>query len=113
MAEAKKTVKKVEQKVKDTAKKVAKKVPVKKATVKKPVVKKVAAKKATKPVKTTMILQFAGKEIDPNALAKKAAQVAKKSLKKPAKEITIYIKPEEHMVYYVANGGEDIGSFAM
>ena len=111
MAEAKKTVKNVETKVKETAKKVAKKVPLKKETVKK-AVKKTTSRSAKAP-KSAVILQYAGKEIDYSALVKKATQLSKKALKVQPKDIKIYVKPEENMVYYVANGGEEIGSFAI
>ena len=141
MAETKKTVKEVETKVKETAKKVADKVPVKetakkvaekvpvketaqkvaetgketaKKVAEKVTVKKAAVRKKTaakKPVKTEVFLQYSGKEVVYTDLVKKAAQLSKKALKTQAKEIKVYIKPEENMAYYVANGGEDIGSF--
>ena len=107
MAEAKKAVKNVEKKVKETAKKVAKKTDTVKKAVKK------TATKSVKAPKTIVYLQYAGKEIDYAVLVKKAAQLSKKALKKQAKDIKIYVKPEENMVYYVANGGEDIGSFGI
>ena len=137
MAETKKTVKEVENKVVETAKKVADKVQVKEAakkvaekvqvkeaakkvaekvpvkeTAKKVAAKKPAAKKtAAKAPKTEVILQYSGKEVAYADLVKKAVQLSKKALKKPAKDVKVYVKPEENMAYYVANGGEDIGSF--
>ena len=135
MAETKKSVKDVENKVVETAKKVADKVPVKEAavkvaekvqvkeaakkvaekvdTVKKAAEKKPAARKkaAAKPTKADVILQYSGKEVVYADLVKKAVQLSKKALKKQAKDVKVYVKPEENMAYYVANGGEDIGSF--
>ena len=125
MAETKKSVKDVENKVVETAKKVADKVPVKEAakkvaekvqvkdTVKKAVEKKPAVRKKTaaKATKTDVILQYSGKEVVYADLVKKAVQLSKKALKKQANDVKVYVKPEENMAYYVANGGEDIGSF--
>ena len=103
--------KKVETKVKETAKKVAAKAP----AVKKPAAKKPAAKKAAAP-KADVILQYGGKEIFYKDLVKKAVQISKKTLKKQnkdVKDVKVYVKPEENMAYYVANGGDDVGSFAI
>ena len=119
-AEVKATAKKMEQKVKAATKKVVSKTTekldaeVKEETAKKPAVKKPAAKKtsaAKKDIKTDIVLQYAGKEVLYADLVKKATQLSKKALKNNVKDVKVYVKPEENMAYYVANGGEDIGSF--
>lgn len=119
-AEAKATVKNVEEKVKAAAKKVAdktaeakeaaeKKSAEKKATAKKTTVKKTPASR--KDPKTEVVLQYAGKEVLYADLIKKATQLSKKAIKTTVKDVKIYVKPEENMAYYVANNGEQIGSF--
>lgn len=120
-ADAKTTVKNVEEKVKAAAKKVVTKTAEKKeavekktaekkaAAAKKPAARKtVAAKKAPK---TEVVLQYAGKEVLYAELIKKATQLSKKAIKSTLKDVKIYVKPEENMAYYVANNGEQIGSF--
>ncbi len=71
--------------------------------------------KATRVRKTVSInLQFGGTEWTTDALTERsvAAWVAESGQKKTAaKDIKLYIKPEENMVYYVING--DSGSFAL
>ena len=118
--EAKATVKNVEEKVKAAAKKVVTKTTetkdavAKKASEKKPAAKKTAARKpaaAKKAPKTEVVLQYAGKEVMYADIIKKATQLSKKALKANLKDVKIYVKPEENMAYYVANGGEQIGSF--
>ena len=109
MAEAKKAVKQVETKVKEAAKKVVDKAAPKKAAVKKSATRKSAASK--KAPKTSVILQFNGKDVEYNDIIKKAVQLGKKELKTQPKDVKIYVKPEESMAYYVANGGDAIGSF--
>lgn len=134
MADVKEAVKAVEEKVKDTAKKVAEKKAadkkpadkkpaekkVKKAVAKTAVAKKVVAKATAKKAaakakdpKTTVILQYAGKEVDYTDIVKNATKLAKKAAKKDVKDIKVYVKPEENMAYYVANGGDEIGSFGI
>ena len=129
MADVKEAVKAVEEKVKDTAKKVAEKKTadkkpaekkVKKAVAKTAVAKKVVAKATAKKAaakakdpKTTVILQYAGKEVDYTDIVKNATKLAKKASKKDVKDIKVYVKPEENMAYYVANGGDEIGSFGI
>lgn len=103
--DAKATVKNVEEKVKAAARKVADKTA--KAAEKKQTVKKTAAKAP----KTAVILQYSGKEVLYADLIKKATQLSKKAIKKDLKDVKIYVKPEENMAYYVANNGEQIGSF--
>ncbi len=104
--DAKATVKNVEEKVKAAARKVADKTA--KAAEKKQVAKKKTVAKAPK---TAVILQYSGKEVVYTDLIKKATQLSKKALKKDLKDVKIYVKPEENMAYYVANNGEQIGSF--
>lgn len=53
----------------------------------------------------TMLLQFAGKELDIAALTEAAKEDFKANNKrKLLTELTLYFKPEDGMVYYVANG---------
>ncbi|MCD7725127.1 MAG: DUF6465 family protein [Clostridiales bacterium] len=110
--------------------------PAKKETAKKTTTRKTAAKKATakketaakkteepkktragrKPaVKETLHLQFAGKAYTTEDLVKIAKDVWQYDLKmdeKDFKSVELYVKPEEHTVYYVING--DIsGSFGI
>ncbi len=90
---------------KEAPKAAAKKAPAKKAAAKKPAAKKPAAKKAAKKVpasakKVEVLLQAAAGEW-------KMADVEKKVIKamgKAVKSLTIYVKPEESMAYYVADG---------
>ncbi|MCF0146377.1 MAG: hypothetical protein HUJ73_07295 [Eubacterium sp.] len=102
--------------VKDTAVKKSKEV---KENVKKAasdtatVVKKTAKKAAKRPIKVTVKLQYAGKEIDYNDLVKTAAQLSKKSLKKQPKNLELYIKPEENKCYYVAENNTIQGEFVI
>ena len=129
MADVKEAVKAVEEKVKDTAKKVVEKKTAdkkpaekkaKKTVAKTAVAKRVVAKATTKKAatkakdpKTTVILQYAGKEVDYTDIVKNATKLAKKAAKKDIKDIKVYVKPEENMAYYVANGGDEIGSFGI
>lgn len=81
------------------AKAPAKKAPAKKATAKKPAPKKAAAKKAA-PAKAVeeILVQFGGAEwnvVDIKAKVLAAAGV------KSAKDVKVYVKPEEHKAYYV------------
>ena len=95
-------------KVEETVK-VEKKPAVKKAEpVEKEVAeKKPAAKRTTKKaVKTTLVVQAAGKEVSmEDAVARvKEAWVATGNKEADMKEIAIYVKPEEKAIYYVVNG---------
>lgn len=95
-------------KVEETVK-VEKKPAVKKAEpVEKEVAeKKPAAKRTTKKaVKTTFVVQAAGKEVSmEDAIAKvKEAWVAAGNKEADVKEIAVYVKPEEAAIYYVVNG---------
>lgn len=85
---------------------VKKAAPAKKAAEEK---KAAPAKKpaARKPVKETVYLQYLGKEIDKDELTKQVKAVWTKQMKRKVSELesmTLYLKPEENMVYYVING---------
>ncbi len=79
----------------------AKKAPAKKAAAKKPAAKKAPAKKVPASAKKVeVLLQAAAGEW-------KMADIEKKVIKamgKAVKTLTIYVKPEEAMAYYVADG---------
>ena len=95
-------------KVEETVK-VEKKPAVKKAepVEKKKKKKKPAAKRTTKKaVKTTLVVQAAGKEVSmEDAVARvKEAWVATGNKEADMKEIAVYVKPEEKAIYYVVNG---------
>ena len=69
--------------------------------------KKAAAKKTTKKaVKTTVVVQAAGKEITMEEAVEKvnAAWVEAGNKAADVKELAVYVKPEEAMIYYVVNG---------
>lgn len=105
-AEAKPAAKKAE------AKPVAKKAPAKKAEAK-PAAKKAPAKKAE--VKANVNIQFSGKEYKTDDFVKIAKDVWQYDLGKKVadfKTVELYVKPEEHVVYYVING-DTTGSFAI
>ncbi|WP_295215227.1 DUF6465 family protein [Ruminococcus sp.] len=74
-----------------------------------------AAPKTTRTRKTVSIsLQYGGAEWNTDVLTERAivAWAAEHSQKKTAaKDIQLYVKPEESMVYYVING--DSGSFTL
>jgi hypothetical protein len=92
----------------------AKKPAAKKAAEKKePAKKETAAKKST--VKEQIQIQFAGKTYTTEDLVKIAKDVWKYDLgKKEAdfKSVELYVKPEEHTVYYVINS-DVTGSFGI
>ncbi|MEF9945424.1 MAG: DUF6465 family protein [Lachnospiraceae bacterium] len=79
---------------------VAKKAPVKKAPV-----RKTAAKKE---VKTTLIVEYAGRQIDEKEMIAAVKKVWTKSGNKVGeiKTIELYVKPEDSAVYFVINGSE-------
>ena len=102
-----------------------KKAPAKKTTAKKTSTKKTAAAKKTTAktttkapakktaVKETLHVQFSGKSYTTEDLVKIAKDVWKYDLKRKVgdfKSVELYVKPEEHVVYYVING-EVSGSF--
>ena len=68
---------------------------------------------AKKEAVTTVVLQYAGREVfEQDIMARaKADWVAAGHKEGDLKEITLYIKPEENVAYYVANG-IDTGSFS-
>ena len=91
----------------------AKKTAAKKTTAKKTTAKKATAKKATtkkKAVATTAVVQYQDREFTEAECLKKAQAQFKKDYKgKTLEELNIYIKPEEHKIYYVANK-DSVGS---
>ena len=69
--------------------------------------KKPAAKRTTmKAVKTTFVVQAAGKEVSmEDAITRvKEAWTATGNKEADLKEIAVYVKPEEKAIYYVVNG---------
>lgn len=69
--------------------------------------KKPAAKRTTKKaVKTTFVVQAAGKEITMEEAVEKvnAAWTAVGNKAADVKELAVYVKPEESAIYYVVNG---------
>ena len=114
---ARKTVKKQTAKTTDAAKKPAVKAAAKKTTTKAAETEKtVAAKKpatADKPkrtytkrteVKNSVFIQFQGQQVDYDVIVKKVEEDCKRQ-KVKAKDLTLYIKPEDNACYYVANNG--------
>ncbi|MDO4322064.1 MAG: DUF6465 family protein [Lachnospiraceae bacterium] len=98
-----KAVKAVGETVAEAAGKVEKKAEEVRSEAKKAVAKKAVAKKA---VKETVYLQYLGKEINKDDLMKAVKEVWTKQMKKKAgdlKSVTLYLKPEEDMAYYVIN----------
>ena len=85
-----------------------------KKPIEKPAVKKAATKKTVEnKIKETMYIEFSQKSYTQADLIKIAKDVWKFDLKKKVsdfKEVELYVKPEESMVYYVINGTEK-GSF--
>lgn len=68
--------------------------------------KKKSSTKKTAEIKTTLCVQYLGKEVferDLIALVKKA-WTAKKNKVGDIKTIELYVKPEDNAVYYVVNG---------
>ena len=124
-ADTKKEEVKVEAAVKEapkteTKKPAAKKAPAKKTTAKK-TTDKAAAKKTTtkttaaKASKAEVVLQFAGKTYSTEDLIKIAKDVWQYDLNRDLKDfktVSIYVKPEEKLAYYVVND-EVSGSFAI
>ena len=109
-AKAAKAVKAVEETVADAAVKVEKKA----EEVKKATAKKAAAPKKTA-VKETVYLQYLGKEINKDDLMKAVKEIWTIEMKNKVsdlKSVTLYIKPEENMAYYVINN-DVTGSIAL
>ena len=72
-----------------------------------PAAKKAPAKRtAAKDIKTSVVVQFAGKEVTEKDLiaAVKKAYTKKGNKVGDIKTIEIYVKPEESAAYYVVNG---------
>ncbi len=63
-------------------------------------------------MKTSVYVEFYGEQVSQNYLVGEAKKIWADSGRKPEdlKNIALYVKPEEDMVYYVFNGGET-GSF--
>lgn len=79
----------------------------KKAEEPKKETKKAPAKRvAAKDIKTSVVVQFAGKEVTEKELiaAVKKAYTKKGNKVGDIKTIEIYVKPEENAAYYVVNG---------
>ena len=97
-----------EAEVKAEAKAEAPKAEAKKAEEpKKETAKKTPAKRTTaKDIKTSVVVQFAGKEVAEKDLiaAVKKAYTKKGNKVGDIKTIEIYVKPEESAAYYVVNG---------
>lgn len=67
-------------------------------------VKNAPAKKAA--VKETVYLQYAGKEIDTDALKARVKEIWTNDMQKKAadmKSVVLYLKPEDNAAYYVIN----------
>ena len=93
--------------VKAEAKAEAPKAEAKKAEEPKKETKKAPAKRAAaKDIKTSVVVQFAGKEVTEKELiaAVKKAYTKKGNKVGDIKTIEIYVKPEESAAYYVVNG---------
>ena len=82
----------------------AKKTPAKKAPAKKAAPKKVAPKKpeAKAETKVDFFVEFGGVQVSVDEVIKNV----KLTLGKDAKEISVYLKPEESKAYFVADGEE-------
>ena len=111
-----KTVEKAVQAAEKTTKAVAEKAEEVKEAVKETA--KAPAKRTTTrktAVKETVYLQYLGKEINKDDLVKQVKDIWTKELKNKAgdlKSVTLYLKPEENMAYYVIN--DDVtGSIAL
>lgn len=97
----------VEEPVKVEKKPAAKKATKAEKEVKEVAEKKPAAKRTTKKaVKTTFVVQAAGKEVSmEDAITRvKEAWTATGNKEADLKEIAVYVKPEEKAIYYVVNG---------
>ena len=102
---AKETVKKATTKAAAKTEEVpAKKAPAKKAPAKKAAPKKVAPKKpeAKAETKVDFFIEFGGAQVSVDEVIKNV----KLTLGKDAKEISVYLKPEESKAYFVADGEE-------
>ena len=109
-ADVKEVTKAVEEKAEAVVKETAKVVEEVKEEAKK-AVKAAAAKAPVKKetVKETVYLQYLGKEINKDDLMKTVKEIWTKQMKKKVgdmKSVSLYLKPEENMAYYVIN--EDV-----
>ncbi len=95
-SKAAKTVKATAKKTAKTVEKVAEK------TVE--TTAKVAKKAAAKVAKTTVLVQFAGREVNMEEVLAAAKKDYAENNTAALKELTLYIKPEDGAAYYVANG---------
>lgn len=62
---------------------------------------------ASKELKTSLFIQHLGKEVSEEDLVKRVTDIWNNELGKesePLTELSLYVKPEENAVYYVANG---------
>lgn len=96
-----------EAKTAETAVKEEKKAPAKKAPAKKAAPKKVAPKKpaavaAPAETKVNFFVEFAGVQVSIDEVVKNV----KATYGKDAKEISVYLKPEDSKAYFVADGEE-------
>jgi len=68
-----------------------------------PAAKKAPAKKVEP--KTSVVVEFAGKQFDTKDVVAAATKAYKKANKGAViKKIEVYVKPEENVAYYVVNG---------
>lgn len=101
-ATAKTETKKVAAAVKAAPKKTTAKKTTKKTTARKAETKKAATKEATK---TTVVVEFYGKQVNTADIVAKAEKAYKDSHKDAdIKTLDVYVKPEEDAAYYVVNG---------
>lgn len=123
VAKAEPAAEKAKAETKTEVKAPAAKKPGRKPAAKKPGRKPAAAKKETTKttttrkaaVKETIHVQFSGKTYSADELVKIAKDVWKYDLKRKVgdfKNVELYVKPEESIVYYVING-EERGHFAI
>lgn len=115
-SQATETVEKAVKAAEKTTKAVAEKAEEVKEAVKetaKAPAKRTTTRKTT--VKETVYLQYLGKEINKDDLVKQVKDIWTKELNNKAgdlKSVTLYLKPEENMAYYVIN--DDVtGSIAL
>lgn len=105
--EEKKAPAKKETAKKAPAKKASAKTAAKKTTVKRTAAKTVAKKEAAKTaIEEKFVIQFSGKDLSKEEMMNRMNQIWVEALGKKAsalKKVAFYVKPEESMVYYVAN----------
>lgn len=102
VSEVKEVAAKVAPEVKETVEKV---VPEAKKTVEK-ATEKVKKATAKKEIKTTLFVEYYGKQVQEKDMIASVKKAWTKSGKKVAdiKTMALYVKPEENSVYYVING---------